>query len=77
MHTIESLIAGGIDGTITCKCSYQKYYVYPGAGWGRKSVGIKRSIGQTKKEYVTDKLVNFYVMHVAKAHSERHAPIGA
>lgn len=67
MHTIDTLVAGPIDGTITCKCGYSKYAHYPNAGWGRRSVGIRRNQGQTKKEFVTDKLVSLYVLHVARA----------
>ena len=67
MHTIDDLQAGPIDGTISCICGYSKYAHYPNAGWGRRSVGIRRPKGVTKKQYVTDKLVGLYVMHVAKA----------
>ena len=73
MHTIDTIQAGPIDGTITCKCGYRKYTVYPGAGWGRHSVGIKRNKGQTKKQYVTDKLVMFYIGHVAREKNNVYA----
>ena len=66
MHTIDSLSCGPIDGTIRCKCGYSKYTVYPNAGWGRRSVGIRRLNGKTKKEYVRDKLVAYYITHVAR-----------
>ena len=67
MHTIDTLVAGPIDGTINCQCGFTKYEHYPNAGWGRKSVGIRRMPGQTKKQYVTDKLVASYVLHIARA----------
>ena len=66
MHGIAKLQYGGIDGTVTCICGYRKYTVYPGRGWGRRSVGIHRPIGKTRKEYVKDKLVTFYIMHVVR-----------
>ena len=73
MHTIDTLNAGGIDGTITCKCGWSKYTAYPNAGWGRKSIGIRRLNGQTKKQYVTDVLVKKYIGHIANAKSNKYA----
>ena len=71
MHTINTLDAGGIDGTITCKCGYSKYTTYPNAGWGARSVGIRRLNNQTKKEWVKDKLVASYIGHVAREQRNR------
>ena len=66
MHTIDTLSCGPIDGTIRCKCGYSKYTVYPNAASGRRSVGIRRLNGKTKKEWVRDRLVTFYIAHVAR-----------
>ena len=65
MHNVDTMSAGGIDGNITCTCEWSKYAVYPNAGWGRRSVGIRRISG-TKKDWVKGKLVDAYKLHIAR-----------
>jgi len=66
MHTIDTINAGQIDGTLTCTCGFNKYTTYPNRGWGQRSVGIRRLNGQTKKQWITDKLVASYIGHVVR-----------
>ena len=65
LHNVDTMNAGGIDGNITCTCEWSKYAVYPNAGWGRRSVGIRRTSG-TKKDWVKAKLVAAYIGHVVR-----------
>ncbi len=74
MHTIDYINAGSIDGTLACTCGYTKYTTYPNRGWGARSVGQYRPNGKTKREWIKDKLVAYYIGHVAR--EQRNAELG-
>jgi len=66
-HTPSSLhVSGGIDGTIKCEGGWSKYTTFPGRGWGRKSIGIKRDTSSTKSEYISRKLTVAFAKHVVR-----------
>jgi len=66
MHDITMLkVNGGIDGTCKCSCGWTKYAVYPGAGWGGRSVGIRRPKGMTKGAYINNRLVTLWAKHAS------------
>jgi len=65
-HSVSTLkVNGGIDGFIRCECGWDKYAVYPGAGWGRRSTGIRRPKGQTKGQYINNRLVTLWAKHAS------------
>jgi len=67
MHNPTINVNGSIDGTALCSCGWRRYAIYPGKGWSRKSIGIKRSNRITKPEYLKRKLLLAYVRHEAGA----------
>lgn len=66
-HVPSKVRNGSIDGTVRCSCGWYKYVVYPGAGWGRYSVGIQRRKDETKPMYLDRKMLEAYAEHISQA----------